>query len=44
MEAIKALVDVLGPEGTVLWQAIKDGRVSFVVSDGGVAVTPKGGN
>jgi hypothetical protein len=44
MESIKALVDVLGPEGAVLWQAIKDGRVSFVVSDGGVAVTPKGGN
>lgn len=41
LESIKALVDVLGPEGAVLWQAIKDGRVSFVVSDGGVAVTPK---
>ncbi|MER7361842.1 SPFH domain-containing protein [Nonomuraea wenchangensis] len=45
LEAIKALRDVLGPEGAVLWQAIKDGRVSFVVSDGGtVAVNPKGGN
>jgi hypothetical protein len=44
MESIKALVDVLGPEGAVLWQAIKDGRISFVVSDGGVAVTPKGSN
>lgn len=45
MESIKALVDVLGPQGAVLWQAIREGRVSFVVSDGGtVAVNPKGGN
>ncbi|SEG78166.1 SPFH domain / Band 7 family protein [Nonomuraea solani] len=41
MEAIKALVEVLGPEGAVMWQAVKDGRVSFVVSDGGVSVAPK---
>lgn len=42
LESIKALVDVLGPQGAVLWQAIRDGRVSFVVSDGGtVAVNPK---
>lgn len=42
LESIKQLVDVLGPQGAVLWQAIKDGRISFVVANGGnVAVTPK---
>ncbi len=41
LESIKQLVDVLGPQGAVLWQAIKDGRVSFVVSNGGaISVTP----
>jgi len=45
MESIKALVDVLGPQGAVMWQAVKDGRVQIVVSDGGaISVTPKGGN
>ncbi|MFG3439893.1 SPFH domain-containing protein [Nonomuraea sp. NPDC047897] len=43
MEAIKALVDVLGPEGTVMWQAIKDGRVQFVISDGSAVAVSKGG-
>ncbi|WP_336214473.1 SPFH domain-containing protein [Nonomuraea sp. LPB2021202275-12-8] len=42
MESIKALVDVLGPQGAVMWQAIKDGRIQVIVSDGGqVNVTPK---
>ncbi|MFG2076932.1 SPFH domain-containing protein [Nonomuraea maritima] len=44
MEAIKALVDVLGQDGAVMWQAIKDGRIQVIVSDGGqVNVTPRGG-
>ena len=45
LESIKALVEVLGPQGAVMWQAVKDGRVQIVVSDGGaISVTPKGGN
>lgn len=45
LESIKQLVAVLGPQGAVMWQAVKDGRIQVVVSDGGaIAVTPKGGN
>lgn len=44
LEAIKDLAKVLGPEGAVLWQAIKDGKVSMIISDGKVAVSPPSKN
>jgi hypothetical protein len=45
LEAIKALKDVLGAEGAVMWQAVKDGRVQIIVSDSGqINVTPNKGN
>lgn len=43
LESIKQLVAVLGPQGAVMWQAVKDGRVQIVVSDSGaISVAPKG--
>ncbi|WP_435113343.1 SPFH domain-containing protein [Nocardiopsis synnemataformans] len=41
LEAIEDLVDVLGPEGYILYQALKDGRVDFlpVPSGGDINVT-----
>ncbi|MGV9413829.1 SPFH domain-containing protein [Nocardia sp. NPDC003693] len=44
LEAIRSLVAVLGPEGYVLYQAIKDGKVQVVpVPNGvGVNITPGG--
>ncbi|MET7459548.1 SPFH domain-containing protein [Nonomuraea sp. NPDC005501] len=47
LEAIKALKDVLGAQGAVMWQAVKDGRIQIIVSDSGqINVTPNrtGGN
>ncbi|MEU8244635.1 SPFH domain-containing protein [Nonomuraea sp. NPDC048916] len=47
LEAIKALRDVLGAQGAVMWQAVKDGRVQIIVSDTGqINITPNknGGN
>jgi hypothetical protein len=46
IQSIKELVDVLGPNGYVLYQAIKDGKVTIVPVPAGSAVnvTPKGGN
>ncbi|MET8006285.1 SPFH domain-containing protein [Nonomuraea glycinis] len=43
LESIKELVEVLGPEGYVLYQAMKDGKVSLVPVPIGsnVNVTPK---
>ena len=42
LESIKQLVGVLGPQGAVMWQAVKDGRVQIVVSDSGaISVAPK---
>lgn len=46
-QAIKALKDVLGAQGAVMWQAVKDGRIQIIVSDSGqINVTPNrsGGN
>ncbi|MFI6317329.1 SPFH domain-containing protein [Nonomuraea sp. NPDC050556] len=40
LESIRALVDVLGAEGYVLYKAIQDGRIQVIVSDGQVNVTP----
>ncbi|MGN9785591.1 SPFH domain-containing protein [Nonomuraea sp. ZG12] len=41
LEAIKALKDVLGAQGAVMWQAIKDGRIQVIVSDSGnINITP----
>jgi hypothetical protein len=42
LEAIEALVDVLGPEGYILYQALKDGKVDFlpIPQGSGVNVTP----
>ncbi|NBE92293.1 hypothetical protein FE391_11040 [Nonomuraea sp. KC401] len=41
LEAIKDLKDVLGPQGAVMWQAVKDGRIQIIVSDSGqINVTP----
>ncbi|MEU0481068.1 hypothetical protein ABZ260_18000 [Streptosporangium sp. NPDC006013] len=44
IESIKDLVKVLGPQGAVLWQAIRKGRVSVVpVPQGGnLNITPPG--
>ncbi|GGO68500.1 SPFH domain-containing protein [Nonomuraea cavernae] len=47
LEAIRALKDVLGAQGAVMWQAVKDGRIQIIVSDSGqINVTPNknGGN
>lgn len=45
LEAIKALKDVLGPQGAVMWQAIKDGRIQMIVTDTGqINITPNGKN
>ncbi|CAL9356496.1 hypothetical protein SUDANB121_00585 [Nocardiopsis dassonvillei] len=46
LEAIEALVEVLGPDGYILYQALKDGKVDFVPIPygGGVNVSPRGGN
>lgn len=46
IQSIKELVDVLGPQGYVLYQAIKDGKVTIVPVPTGssVNVTPQGGN
>ncbi|MEV0148635.1 MULTISPECIES: SPFH domain-containing protein [unclassified Nonomuraea] len=47
LEAIKALKDVLGAQGAVMWQAVKDGRIQIIVSDSGqINITPNknGGN
>lgn len=42
LESIKQLVDVLGPQGYVIFKAIQDGRVQIVVTNGqAVTVTPK---
>ena len=42
LESIKQLVDVLGPQGYVIFKAIQDGRVQIVVTSGqAVTVTPK---
>ncbi|TDQ44269.1 SPFH domain-containing protein [Actinorugispora endophytica] len=45
MEAIEMLVDELGPEGAILWQALKEGDVEFLpVPEGGsINVPPRGG-
>ncbi|TDE44555.1 hypothetical protein E1295_25165 [Nonomuraea mesophila] len=41
LEAIKDLKNVLGPQGAVMWQAVKDGRIQIIVSDSGqINVTP----
>ncbi|MDT0330233.1 SPFH domain-containing protein [Nocardiopsis lambiniae] len=46
LEAIEELVEVLGPEGYILYQALKDGKVDFmpIPYGSGVNVTPRGGN
>lgn len=45
LEAIKQLVDVLGPEGYILYEALKDGKIEVVpVPQGGaVNITPRRG-
>jgi hypothetical protein len=41
LQAIKELRDVLGPQGAVMWQAIKDGRIQMIVTDSGqINITP----
>ncbi|MFI6510042.1 SPFH domain-containing protein [Streptosporangium sp. NPDC050855] len=45
IQSIKELVDVLGWQGYIQLQAIRDGRVQFVLPQGNsVAVPPKAGN
>ncbi|WP_306370145.1 SPFH domain-containing protein [Nocardiopsis sp. CC223A] len=46
LEAIEALVEVLGPDGYILYQALKDGKVDFlpIPYGSGVNVTPRGGD
>ncbi|MFL1382086.1 SPFH domain-containing protein [Nocardiopsis protaetiae] len=48
LEAIEALVEVLGPEGYILYQALKDGKVDFIPIPYGSGVnvnpSPRGGN
>ncbi|MEV0198767.1 SPFH domain-containing protein [Nonomuraea sp. NPDC050691] len=47
LEAIKELKDVLGAQGAVMWQAVKDGRIQIIVTDTGqINITPNksGGN
>ncbi|MFD6097236.1 SPFH domain-containing protein [Nocardiopsis flavescens] len=46
LEAIEALVEVLGPDGYILYQALKDGKVDFLPIPYGsdVDVAPRGGD
>ncbi|MDH2425132.1 SPFH domain-containing protein [Sphaerisporangium sp. TRM90804] len=43
LESIKDLVEVLGPQGAILWKAVQDGRVQVVPvpQNGSVNITPQ---
>lgn len=44
LESIKDLVNVLGPNGAILWKAVQDGKIEVipVPQNGNITITPRG--